>query len=56
MKVKDLIEQLKKFDGELDCYAYEGEVTGIIIEDDDEQHVIYCNDKEPVVISEINTY
>ena len=44
MKVKDLILELQKFDGELDCFAYEGEVSGVIIEGENEQGVIYCNE------------
>ena len=29
--VKELIEELNKFDGDLECYAYEGEFQGIVI-------------------------
>lgn len=45
-KVKDLIEQLKKYDGEAMCYAYEGEVTGIVVKVGDDMFsdaLIYCS-------------
>ncbi len=44
MKVSELIKELEKFDGDLECYAYEGEVTGIIINADGCQGVIYCSE------------
>ena len=43
--VKELIEELNKFDGDLECYAYEGEIVGVVIQHKDdccEQGWIHC--------------
>ena len=45
MKVSELIKELKKFNPDSQCYAYEGEVTGIVIDNKDgSQGVIYANE------------
>jgi len=42
--VKELKEELSKFeDGDL-CFAYEGEVIGIVVNRGDRQGVIYCGE------------
>ena len=53
MKVKELIIELQRFDGELDCFAYEGEVSGVIIEGENKQGVIYCNESNEVKDTEL---
>lgn len=46
--IKKLKEELNKFDDDCVCFAYEGEVTGLIIEKAGEslksQGVIYCSE------------
>jgi len=45
--IKKLKEKLEMFDENLSCYAYEGEVTGLIIQngnDSSNQGVIYCSE------------
>jgi hypothetical protein len=46
--VKKLKEELKKFDDDNVCFAYEGEVTGLVIEEVNQrmkkQGVIYCSE------------
>jgi hypothetical protein len=46
--VKELKEELSKFDDDDTCYAYEGEVIGIIVEreGDYKQGVIFCSGSE----------
>ena len=45
-----LKKELEKFPDDAMCFAYEGEVTGIIIEPSDErmrrQGVIYCSERD----------
>jgi len=51
--VKQLKEELSKFnDGDL-CFAYEGEVIGIIVKRDGKQGVIYCSEYEDPEPTEI---
>lgn len=45
-KVKDLIAELKKFPEDADCYAYEGEVTGVIIVQGEDCGVIHCTEDD----------
>ncbi len=50
--VKRMIEELKNFPLDAECFAYEGEVTGLIINKDGEQGVIHCSeypDLEPTI-------
>lgn len=46
--IKKLKEELNKFDDDCVCYAYEGEVTGLIIEKKGDklgnQGIIYCSE------------
>lgn len=46
--VKSLIEELQKFPPDAVCFAYEGEVTGVVIEyaggGIGKQGVIYCGE------------
>lgn len=48
--VKSLIEELKKFPDDAVCFAYEGEVIGIVIERPgrrmQKQGVIYCSERD----------
>ena len=44
--VKQVKEELEKFEDTDLCFAYEGEVTGIIVNRGDKQGVIYCNESE----------
>ena len=46
--VKELKTELNKFKDSDLCYAYEGEVTGIIINRGRQQGVIYCSEKVDV--------
>ncbi|MEA2104319.1 MAG: hypothetical protein U9P79_06740 [Candidatus Cloacimonadota bacterium] len=34
IKVSELIHELQRFPGDAYCYAYEGEIKGVVIEDD----------------------
>ena len=40
--VKELKEELDKFPDDALCYAYEGEVTGLVINYDNQQRIIPC--------------
>jgi len=44
--VKQLIDDLSKFPEDAKCYAYEGEVIGIIVTDGEQDGVIYCSESE----------
>lgn len=44
--VKQLMYDLSGFPEDAMCFAYEGEVTGIIVNKDGEQGVIYCSESE----------
>ena len=44
--VKELREELAKFKDDDLCYAYEGEVIGIIVQRDGKQGVIHCSESE----------
>ena len=45
--VKELKEELARFDDSDTCFAYEGEVTGIIVEREGHgQGVIYCSERD----------
>ena len=56
MKVYELIKELQKFNPKSECYAYEGEVTGVIVENKDgSQGVIYADESglnKPTVLNE----
>lgn len=49
--VKELIEELRKFPEDAQCYAYEGEVTGVVVKVSEvDLGVIHCghgSEKEP---------
>ena len=54
--VKEIKEDLNKFKDSDLCYAYEGEVSGIIVNRGEEQGVIFCGEfdgpeKETEIIS-----
>ena len=46
--IKKLKEELEKFDDDCVCFAYEGEVMGLVIENKNDrlgkQGVIYCSE------------
>jgi hypothetical protein len=44
--IRRLKEELNKFDDDCVCFAYEGEVTGLVIEKagSDKQRVVYCSE------------
>jgi len=46
VRIKELIEKLKTFDENLMCYAYEGEVIGLIIvnENREQKGYIMCSE------------
>ena len=44
--VKQLKEELRKFEDDDLCFAYEGEVIGIIVNRGGKQGVIYCSESE----------
>lgn len=44
--VRSLIEELAKFPDEAVCYAYEGEIIGIVIRHCGREGVIHCGDRE----------
>ena len=44
--VKELKEELSKFNDDDLCYAYEGEVCGIIVNRNDKQGVIFCGEDD----------
>jgi len=52
LTVKKLISELSKFNDDDECYAYEGEVTGIIIQRDGftGQGIIYCSEGDDIEI------
>ena len=59
LTVKELKSELLKFKDDDLCYAYEGEVVGLVINRGNEQGVIYCGEYEKetreteVIIEEI---
>jgi hypothetical protein len=44
--VRSLIEELAKFPDEALCYAYEGEITGIVVRHGGREGVIHCGERE----------
>ena len=44
--VRSLIEELIRFPGEAICYAYEGEISGIVIRHGGREGVIHCGERE----------
>jgi len=44
--VSSLIEELKKFPPDSICYAYEGEITGIVIVDKEDRELGYITTSE----------
>jgi hypothetical protein len=44
--VRSLIEELTRFPGEALCYAYEGEISGIVIRHGGREGVIHCGERE----------
>ena len=54
--VKELKAELEKFDDDDKCFAYEGEVVGIVVNRGNKQGVIYCSEhddlKETKIISD----
>lgn len=40
--VKEMKDELNKFHDDDECYAYEGEVTGLVINRGNQQGVIHC--------------
>ncbi len=45
--VRSLIEELQTFPPEAACFAYEGEVTGVIVNHGKQQGIVYCNEGTP---------
>ena len=59
--VAQVIKELSMFPGYCECFAYEGEVTGIIIEDGSgKQGVVFCDERgdgdniDPILIGDKN--
>lgn len=46
LKVKDLIKELEKFPQDADCFAYEGEIIGVVINYGDKQGCIHCSESD----------
>ena len=44
--MRSLIEELAKFPDEAVCYAYEGEIIGIVIRHCEREGVIHCGYRE----------
>jgi hypothetical protein len=44
--VRSLIEELARFPDDSLCYAYEGEISGIVVRHGVRQGVIHCGERE----------
>lgn len=47
IRVSELVEQLKQYPADAVCYAYEGEITGVVIRDkEDKEQLGYITTEE----------